>query len=67
MTVWVTNQSTVLNTPQATVVLVPHPKHTACVSCGCVCAPNVGGVKGWDVLAVEVPPKEQEQRIVQPG
>lgn len=67
VTLSVSDAMTVVNGPYMSAVILQHPKHTLCPSCGLTVAPAISGVKNLDVIATPVPPAEQEQRVLVPS
>ncbi len=63
----VSDQHTVVNGPYVSLMVLQHPTHTTCGTCGLVSSPAISAVKNMDVIAQPVPEREQEQRIVVPN
>ncbi len=67
VTVPFSNQSTVVNGPYFSSVIVQHPDHVVCQGCGTTLAPAIAGVMGFKVIATPVPPREEVKKILAIG
>jgi hypothetical protein len=67
ITLKVSNQQTLVNGPYVSMVLLQHPRHSACASCGLVCAPSIAGIGQLQIVPAPVPEREEEQRIIAAG
>lgn len=67
VTLLLSNQSTVVNGPYMSAVIVQHPDHVVCQGCGTTLAPAIVGVQWSGVIATPVPPREEVKKILAIG
>ena len=63
----VSDQFCIVNGPYMSAVILQHPDHATCASCGTICAPAISGSPTLQIIATPVPPREEVKRILAVG
>ena len=67
VTLLVSDAPAVMNGPYVSCVILQHPEHAVCPSCGTELAPAIVGVGQMKIIATRVPPREQAKRVLSVG
>ena len=67
MELQVSDQQTIVNGPYVSLLVLQHPKHATCRSCGAIAAPAIQSIQNMRVIAQLVPEREAEQRVIHVG